>query len=131
MLDLLKGLFDPLFGLMGATLSTFHGWGAPWWLAIVMLTVVVRGLLFPLTYGQVKSMREMQKLKPELDEIRSRHKDDVKRQREEIGRVYREREINPLGGFLPIAVQIPIFFVLYYTISSTASAPAACSGSEI
>jgi YidC/Oxa1 family membrane protein insertase len=115
-LDLLRNLFDPLFGLMGATLSTFHGWGAPWWLAIVMLTVVVRTLLFPLTYGQVKSMRKMQELKPELDEIRARHKDDVQKQREEMGRLYRERRINPLGGCLPIAVQLPIFLVLYYTI---------------
>ena len=116
MVDLLRGLFDPLFGLMGATLSTFHGWGAPWWLAIVMLTVIVRSLLFPLTYGQVRNIRKMQDLKPELDEIRARHKDDAKKQREETARVYQERSINPLGGCLPILVQMPIFIVLYYTI---------------
>ncbi|MDP9486890.1 MAG: YidC/Oxa1 family membrane protein insertase [Actinomycetota bacterium] len=116
MLDLLRGLFDPLFSLMGTTLSTFHGWGAPWWLAIVMLTVVVRTLLFPLTYRQVKSMRKMQELKPEMDEIRARHKDDPDKQREETARLYQERKINPLGGCLPVLVQLPIFLVLYYTI---------------
>ena len=116
MLDTLRGLLDPLFNLMGATLSTFHGWGAPWWLSIVMLTVVVRTLLFPLTFGQVKSMRKMQELKPDMDEIRARYRDDGRKQQEEIMKLYTERRVNPLGGCLPLVVQLPIFIVLYYTI---------------
>ncbi len=117
MLDFLRNLFDPLFNIMGATLSTFHGWGAPWWwLSIVMLTVVVRTLLLPITYRQVKSMRKMQELKPDMDRIRAEHKDDVQKQREEVTRLYQEHKVNPLGGCLPIFVQIPIFLVLYYTI---------------
>ena len=101
---------------MGGTLSTFHGWGAPWWLAIVMLTIVVRSLLFPITYRQVKSMRRMQDLKPDMDRIRAEYKDDVQKQREEMAKLYQERQVNPLGGCLPIFVQLPIFLVLYYTI---------------
>jgi YidC/Oxa1 family membrane protein insertase len=116
MLDFMRNLFDPLFSAMGATLTTFHGWGTPWWLAIVMLTVAVRTLLFPLTYRQVKNIRKMQDLKPKLDEVRARYKDDVPKQREEIARLYQERKVNPLGGCMPIAVQLPIFLVLYYTI---------------
>ncbi|HET7269540.1 MAG TPA: YidC/Oxa1 family membrane protein insertase [Rubrobacter sp.] len=116
MLDFLRNLLDPLFNLMGGTLSTFHGWGAPWWLAIVMLTIIVRGLLFPITYRQVKSMRRMQELKPEMDEVRSRYKDDVPKQREEMTKLYQERNVNPLGGCLPVVIQLPIFLVLYYTI---------------
>ena len=116
MLDFLRNLLDPLFNLMAATLSTFHGWGAPWWLAIVMLTLIVRGLLFPITYRQVKSMRRMQELKPDMDRIRTEHKDDVQKQREEMTKLYQERNVNPLGGCLPIVIQIPIFLVLYYTI---------------
>ena len=116
MLDFMRNLFDPLFSAMGATLTTFHGWGTPWWLAIVMLTVVVRTLLFPVTYRQVKSMRKMQELKPEMDEVRARYKDDVPKQREEMTKLYQKRRVNPLGGCLPIFVQIPIFVVLYYTI---------------
>ena len=112
----MRNLFDPLFNLLGATLTTFHGWGAPWWLAIVMLTTVVRTLLFPLTYRQVKSMRRMQELKPEMDRIRTKYKDDVQKQREEIVKLYQERKVNPLGGCLPIVIQLPIFIVLYYTI---------------
>ena len=116
MIDFLRNALDPLFVLMGATLSTFHGWGAPWWLSIVMLTVVVRSLLFPITYRQVRSMRRMQELKPDMDRIRTEHKDDVQRQREEMARLYQERKVNPLGGCLPILIQLPIFLVLYYTI---------------
>jgi YidC/Oxa1 family membrane protein insertase len=116
MLEFLRNLLDPLFNLMGATLSTFHGWGAPWWLSIVMLTVVVRTLLFPITYRQVKSMRKMQDLKPDMDRIRAEYKDDVQKQREEMAKLYQERQVNPLGGCLPIFIQLPIFLVLYYTI---------------
>jgi YidC/Oxa1 family membrane protein insertase len=116
MIESLRGLFDTLFNLLGATLLAFHGWGAPWWLSIVMLTVVVRTLLFPLTMRQVKNMRRMQELKPDLDEIRARHKDEPKKQREEITKLYTERQINLLGGCLPLVVQLPIFIALYYTI---------------
>jgi YidC/Oxa1 family membrane protein insertase len=116
MIDFLRNMLDPLFVLMGATLSTFHGWGAPWWLSIVMLTIVVRTLLFPITYRQVKSMRRMQELKPEMDSIRTEYKDDVQKQREEIAKLYQERKVNPLGGCLPLLIQLPIFLVLYYTI---------------
>jgi len=116
MLDFLRNLLDPLFSLMGATLSTFHGWGAPWWLAIVMLTIVVRTLLFPITYRQVKNMRRMQDLKPDMDRIRTEYKDDMQKQRQEMAKLYQERQVNPLGGCLPIFIQFPIFIVLYYTI---------------
>jgi YidC/Oxa1 family membrane protein insertase len=116
MLDFLRNLLDPLFNLMGGTLSTFHGWGASWWLAIVMLTIIVRTLLFPITYRQVKSMRRMQDLKPDMDRIRAEYKDDVQKQREEMAKLYQERQVNPLGGCLPIFIQLPIFLVLYYTI---------------
>ena len=116
MLQFLRDLFDPLFIIMGFTLQTFHGWGAPWWLSIAMLTVVVRTFLFPLTIRQVKSMRKMQDLKPAMDELRKEHKDDPRMLQHEMMRLYRERGANPLGGCLPIFVQLPIFLVLYYTI---------------
>lgn len=116
MLQFLRDLFDPLFNVMGYILTTFHGWGAPWWLSIIMLTVVVRTFLFPLTIRQVKSMRKMQDLKPEMDKLRKEHKDDPKKLQQEMMRLYSERGANPLGGCLPILVQLPIFLVLYYTI---------------
>lgn len=116
MFDFLKALFGPLISLMGTGLQTFHGLGAPWWLSIVILTVIVRTLLFPLTIKQVKSMRKMQELKPEMDEIREKYKDDRQKQQEETMKLYGERSVNPLGGCLPVLVQMPIFITLYYTI---------------
>jgi YidC/Oxa1 family membrane protein insertase len=116
MLQFLRDLFDPLFNIMGFTLQTFHDWGAPWWLSIMMLTVVVRTFLFPLTIRQVKSMRKIQDLKPAVDELREEHKDDPQMLQQEMMKLYRERGANPLGGCLPIFVQLPIFLVLYYTI---------------
>ncbi len=116
MLESLRNLFDPLFGLLAAMLSTLHGWGLPWWLSIIALTVVVRTLLFPLTFRQVRSMRRMQELKPEMDGIRNEHKDDPRKQQEALMKLYGERCVNPLGGCLPLIVQLPIFIVLYYTI---------------
>ncbi len=116
MLQFLRDLFDPLFDLMGFVLQTFHGWGAPWWLSIVLLTVVVRTFLFPLTIRQVRSMRRVQELKPEMDELRKKHEDEPQELQREMMKLYTERGANPLGGCLPILVQIPIFIVLYYTI---------------
>jgi YidC/Oxa1 family membrane protein insertase len=58
----------------------------------------------------------MQDLKPEMDKIRTEYKDDVQKQREEMAKLYQERKVNPLGGCLPLVIQLPIFLVLYYTI---------------
>ena len=115
-MSFLRDLFDPLFDLLGATLQAFHSLGAPWWLSIVLLTVGVRTLLLPLTVRQVRSMRRLQQLKPELDEIRRLHEDDPRKGQEESAKLYGERKVSPLGGCLPALVQLPIFLVLYYTI---------------
>lgn len=112
-----ESLFSPVVNLLGVVLKYFHyDLGAPWWLAIVLMTVVVRSLLFPLTVKQVKSMRAMQDLKPEMDKIRGQYKDNRQRQQEEIMKLYQERKVNPLGGCLPILVQMPIFIGIFYVI---------------
>ncbi len=115
-MSFLRDLFDPLFNLLGATLQEVHSLGAPWWLSIVLLTIGVRTLLFPFTVRQVRSMRGLQQLKPELDEIRKLHKGDPKKQQEETMKLYGERKVSPLNGCLPALVQLPIFLALYYTI---------------
>src|ERR671932_2112157 len=109
MVEFLENLFGPLISVFGIGLEFFHSLGAPWWLSIMMLTVVVRSLLFPLTIRQVKNMRRMQELKPDMDEIRAKYKDDSRKQQEEITKLYQERKVNPLGGCLPLVVQLPIF----------------------
>ena len=116
MADFLGRLFGPLSGLISGALDLFHSLGAPWWLSIVLLTVVVRVLLFPLTVRQVRNMRAMQELRPEMDEIRSRYKKDRRKQQEAIMELYKERRVNPLAGFLPVLVQIPVFLTLYRVV---------------
>lgn len=116
MVEFLGDLFGPLTLLLGGGLQMFHSLGAPWWFSIVLLTIVVRTLLFPLTIRQVRNMRRLQDLKPEMDRIRDEHRDDPDKQREALMQLYAERKVNPLGGCLPLIVQMPIFLGLYYTI---------------
>ncbi len=115
--DFFANLFSPIVDVLGVVLLYFHdALGAPWWLSIALLTVVVRTLLFPLTVKQVKSMRAMQDLRPEMERIRAQYRDNRQKQQEEIMRLYQERKINPLGGCLPILVQMPIFIGIFYVI---------------
>jgi YidC/Oxa1 family membrane protein insertase len=116
MIELLGSLFDPLVTLLGAGLQHFHGWGAPWWLSIIMLTVLVQAVLFPLTVKQVKNMRRMQELRPALEEIRKKYSDRPQEQQRAMMELYADRKVNPLGGCLPLLVQMPIFLGLFYTI---------------
>jgi YidC/Oxa1 family membrane protein insertase len=115
--DFFQNLFSPVVNILGVVLLYFHEQlGAPWWLSIVLLTVVVRTLLFPLTVKQVRSMRAMQDLKPEMDRIRAQFRDNRQRQQEEMMKLYQERKVNPLGGCLPILIQMPIFIGIFYVI---------------
>lgn len=116
MIEFLERIFSPLTGLLGNGLEFFHYQGAPWWLSIAILTVIVRSLLFPLTVRQVKSMRAMQDLKPEMDKIRAKFKDNRQQQQEEIMKLYQERKVNPFGSCLPLLIQMPIFIAMFYVI---------------
>jgi len=122
--DFFQTLFGPIVDILGGVLLYFHQTlGVAWWLSIVMLTVIVRSLLFPLTVKQVKSMRAMQDLKPHLDRIRAQFKDNRQRQQEEMAKLYQEQGVNPLGGCLPILVQMPIFIGIFYVIRKFGGTP--------
>lgn len=116
MIDFIENLFSPVTSVLGTVLLFFYDQGLPWWLAIALLTVVVRSVLFPLTVKQVRSMRAMQELKPALDEIKAQYPDDRQKQQQEQMKLYQDRGINPLGGCLPLLVQLPIFIGIFYVI---------------
>jgi YidC/Oxa1 family membrane protein insertase len=97
-------------------LNFFHQWTASWGLAIVLLTLVVKGLLFPVTYKSVVSMRRMQLLKPEMDKLKIKYPNDRERQQMEQLKLFREKGVNPLGGCLPMLLQMPVWFALYRTL---------------
>lgn len=116
-INFFQNIFDPVINVMGVVLLYFHNTlGAPWWLSIVFLTALVRTVLFPLTVKQVRSMRSMQDLKPDLDKIKTKYPGNRQKQQEEQMRLYQERGINPLGGCLPVLVQMPVFIGVFYVI---------------
>ncbi len=82
-------------------------------IAIIILTLIIKLLLWPLGSKSAKSMNEMKKLQPLMAEIREKYKDDKKKMNEELMGLYRTYKINPMGGCLPMVAQIPIFFALY------------------
>lgn len=98
---------------MVAVLNVFHQWTASWGIAIVMLTFLVRLMLLPVTYKSVVSMRKMQLLKPEMDRLKKQFENDRERQQMEQLKLFREKGVNPLGGCLPMLLQMPVFFALY------------------
>ncbi len=115
--DFFQSVFSPIVNVLGGILLYFHQQlDLPWWLAIVLLTAVVRTLLFPLTVRQVRSMRAMQELKPELDKLRKKYKDNRQKQQEEQMKLFQERKVNPLGGCLPILLQMPIIIGIFYAV---------------
>jgi YidC/Oxa1 family membrane protein insertase len=81
--------------------------------AIILLTVIIRGLMFPIAQKQFASMAQMRAVQPKMKAIQERYKDDKQKQQEQIMKLYKDEGVNPLSGCLPIFLQIPIFFALY------------------
>lgn len=99
----------PLLWLLGALYGLVGSWGV----AIILLTVLVKLAVFPLDQRSYKSMKEMQILQPKINELREKYKDEREKLNLEILQLYREHKVNPLGGCLPILIQMPIWFALY------------------
>ena len=113
----LAGVLSPIERLLTAILEWFHSSiGLPWAWAIIALTVAVRIVLVPLTVKQIRSMQHLQQHAPELKALQQRYKNDKQKMNEEVMKFYRENKINPAASCLPILVQIPIFFALYFVL---------------
>ncbi|QXO17383.1 MULTISPECIES: membrane protein insertase YidC [Vibrio] len=97
-------------------LSTIQGLVSNWGLAIICLTFIVRGAMYPLTKAQYTSMAKMRMLQPKLQEMRERIGDDRQRMSQEMMALYKKEKVNPLGGCLPIFLQMPIFIALYWAL---------------
>jgi YidC/Oxa1 family membrane protein insertase len=94
-------------------MNILHGWVGSYALAIIIMTIIIRSLLWPLQNAATKSMRKMAKLSPIMNELREKYKDDPQRMNQETMKLYKEYGVNPFGGCLPMLVQIPIFFGFY------------------
>ncbi len=112
------GWFGAISHLLVRLMRAFHSWGAPYGLAIVMLTVIVRCMLFPLSKKQAMSGKKMKDLQPLLNEIREKYKDDKQALATAQMELYRKANFNPFGGCLLVFLQLPIFISLYQAISN-------------
>lgn len=109
----------PFSRLLLACLNFLYSVVPNYGLAILILSVVAKVAFYPLTRKSLVSMREMQKLKPEIDRINELHKDDPQRKQQAMMEMYRTRKINPLGGCLPMVIQMPVFIALYQVLANS------------
>ena len=108
-------ILQPQIDVNDAILQFWHdSVGLGWGFSIIMLTVVIRLAILPLTFKQVRSMQALQQLQPEMKKLQERFKDDKQRLNQEMMKFYSENKVNPLSSCLPLILQFPFFLSLYY-----------------
>jgi YidC/Oxa1 family membrane protein insertase len=108
---------QPLIDVFDSVLVFFHdSVGFSWGFSIIALTIVVRTALIPLTLKQFKSMQALQRLSPEIKALQAKYKDDRQRLNQEMMKFYQENKVNPFGSCLPLVLQLPVFFSLFYML---------------
>jgi len=107
------GIFGGITKVLLAVLRGFHKVVRNWGVAIIMLTFLINICLFPLTKKSFTSMRQLQQLQPHMEKLRSVHKDNPQKLNREMAELYKTYKVNPLGGCLPMFIQMPIFIALY------------------
>lgn len=107
------GWFSAIAKPMLHSIKLFYRYLHNYGLAIIVITVILKILFFPLTHKSYKSMKEMQKLQPKMQELKEKFKDDRDAMNRAVMELYKTHKVNPLGGCLPMIVQIPVFFGLY------------------
>jgi YidC/Oxa1 family membrane protein insertase len=110
------GFFDIIAKPLKAALKFFYGYLGNYGFAIVLLTVCIKAIFWPLTQKSYSSMKDMQKLQPQMQKLRAKHGKDKQKLNQEMMALYKENRVNPFGGCLPMLVQIPVFFALYQVL---------------
>jgi YidC/Oxa1 family membrane protein insertase len=105
--------FDPIYNFFGGILAFFYGIIPNLGVSIILLTILVMLVMFPLTAKQAKSMMAMQRAQPEIKKLQAKYKNDRAKLNEEMMKFYQENKINPLAGCLPLLVQMPVFLALF------------------
>lgn len=104
-------------------LQYIEGFTGDWGMAIIVLTVLVRLALMPLTIRQTRSMYELQRIQPKIKELQKKYADDKEKLQEETLKFYQDNKVNPFGGCLPTLLQMPLLFALYQVLGGTANKP--------
>ena len=112
-------ILQPLIDVANSVLLFFHDdVGLSWGMSIIALTVVTRALLIPLTYKQLKGMRALQALQPQIKELQEKFKNDKQRMQQEMMRIYKENKVNPFASCIPLLAQLPVFITLFYLLKN-------------
>ena len=107
-------LAKPLLVVLQWFYSFTHNYG----IAIIVLTIIIKIVFWPLTQKSYTSMQKMKKVQPKIQQIREKYKDDKEKLNQELMQIYKTHKVNPMGGCLPMALQIPVFFALYRMLNS-------------
>lgn len=110
------GFFDSISKGILHLLRFFYKLFQNWGIALIVLSIFIYFLLYPLTFKQLSSLKKIQKLQPQIEELKRNYKNNPQRLNKEILELYRKEKINPFGGCLPLILQIPIFFALYQAL---------------
>ena len=113
------GFFDIVAKPLHAVLLFFNGFVHNYGISIILLTIIIKIIFWPLTHKSQKSMRQMQKLQPLMKKIREKYKDNREMMNKELMGLYRTYKVNPMSGCLPMLIQIPVFFALYRVLGSS------------
>ena len=105
-------LSAPLFWILEIIHAFFDNWG----ISIIVLTILIKAIFFKLSETSYRSMAQMKKLNPRMQALKERYAEDKKKFSEALMRMYKEEKVNPLGGCLPILIQIPVFIALYWVL---------------
>lgn len=111
MFDMIAKVLGQLLYFVYNTIA-FHNYGV----ALLFFTVIIKLVLLPLTIKQLKSTQKMQEIQPEIQKMQQRYKNDKEKLNQEMMKLYKEKGVNPAGGCLPMLVQLPILFALFYVI---------------
>lgn len=116
-----SAIFEPIENILHFVLSALYtlteqlGFGS-YGLAIILLTVIIKIILYPLTVKQLNSMRAMQKIQPELKKLQEKYKDKPQIMQQKFMQLYQKEGVNPMAGCLPLLIQMPILMAMYYTL---------------
>lgn len=109
-------IFQPLIDVANEILVFLHDAGLEYGLAIVGLTFITRALILPLSVKQIRSMREMSAIQPQMKELQEKYKDDRERLQRETMKLFQEHGVNPFASCLPLLLQLPVFLALFYLL---------------
>ena len=109
-------MWSSLITLVTKLLTILYGFTHNYGVAIILLTVLIRLILYPLMQKQMVSMREMQKIQPLMKAVQEKYKNDKERLNKELMALYKEHKVNPMGGCLPLLIQMPILILLFQTL---------------